>query len=151
MEKWWINAYPEPEYRLRVRQFWEAHSSMHQAATEIKDFEARISTKSGAFIWVTAYAHVAEETIYIAMLDINLLHSKEKNHFPERVVRTPSCEAGSTAGKSAFLANMSHEIRTPMNGILGMVHGTPTNRAVCGTAKKSEGHRVFRQTPTGHH
>lgn len=125
MEKWWINAYPEPEYRLRVRQFWErALLNASSDGHPIKDFEARISTKSGAFIWVTAYAHVAEETIYIAMLDITTRKLQQEkiislNESLER--RAADAEAANSA-KSAFLANMSHEIRTPMNGILGMVH-----------------------------
>lgn len=125
MESWWIKAYPDTDYRLQIRTAWE--NALINSANDgppIKDFEARVRTLSGEFIWVSAYAHVAGKTIYIAMVDITTRKLQQEkiialNESLER--RAVEAEAANSA-KSAFLANMSHEIRTPMNGILGMVH-----------------------------
>ena len=125
MELWWEKAYPDPDYRQQIRQTWEsALSTSANDGFPIKDFEARVCTLAGTYVWISAYAHVAEKTIYIAMVDITTRKQQQEkiislNESLER--RAVEAEAANSA-KSAFLANMSHEIRTPMNGILGMVH-----------------------------
>lgn len=125
MENWWVTAYPDTDYRLKIRHDWESALLISaNGGAPIKDFEARVRAKSGSFVWMSAYAQVADGTIYIAMVDTTARKLQQEkiislNDSLER--RAVEAEAANNA-KSAFLANMSHEIRTPMNGILGMVH-----------------------------
>ena len=121
MDDWWLQAYPDTEYRQWVMATWQKYCQRAaDGQTSYLPAEIRICCKDGSYRTALGTAAPSKdgsdgETITI-LYDI----TDRKNYESELREARHDADAANRA-KSEFLANMSHEIRTPMNGIVGML------------------------------
>jgi PAS domain S-box-containing protein len=123
---WWLNAYPDLEYRQWVADTWQA-SIEHVTRTgeAFTPLEVTVRCKNGTSKTVLASASLVSNSFdddhLVILYDITERKQIESelrklsSGLEEALVKA---EAGNRL-KTAFMNNISHEIRTPLNGILG--------------------------------
>ncbi|MDQ8181203.1 response regulator [Pelagicoccus sp. SDUM812005] len=135
---WKDHLHPDDKERiLNLCQKRTAHGESH-------DFEYRILTQDGSYVWlhdlVTVETNEAGEPILLrgVMIDID---DRKQSEAELRAAKEAVEEANAllveslneskrlekeaqsaNIAKSKFLATMSHEIRTPMNGVIGFTN-----------------------------
>jgi PAS domain S-box-containing protein len=87
---------------------------------EVDDYEIRLRTKSGKYIYTSLSAHLrfSTEGIHIG-IEGTLRQIDERKEFEMQLQKAKEKAEETDRLKTAFLHNISHEIRTPLNAILG--------------------------------
>ena len=115
LAEWWLQAYPDPDYRQQVLQTWDAAIARAAAGDgRLKGLEYCVTCKGAEKRNMIIGGQLLGDGFIATFTDITLIRETEAT----LKLAKEAADAANMA-KSSFLANMSHEIRTPMNAILG--------------------------------
>ena len=105
-EDWFITAYPDPVYRQKVKEEWNARSA--QALIKEKDsvfMQAFIHTKRSADRWYEVKSSLSGNIHLVAFIDINDVRARE-----EELERT-------SRNKDKILSILGHDLRGPIHNL----------------------------------
>lgn len=132
LDNWWIQAYPDIQYRQKVIAEWQARIKLtNRPGADFSAMEVVVRCKNGTdrtvLVSATCFDDSQSSNHLVVFYDIT-----ERKQIENELLIAKKRAEESDQLKSAFLNNLSHEIRTPFNAILGFLamlhdHTLPAN------------------------
>ena len=115
LEKWWVTAYPDEDYRKWVMDTWkEAIEQSAETGGRIQVIEYQVTCADGKKRDIEIGGIMLGTNFLTTLID-----NTERNQVKEALKEAKDKAESANQAKSTFLATMSHELRTPLNAVLG--------------------------------
>jgi two-component sensor histidine kinase/PAS domain-containing protein len=71
LDAWWPLAYPDPDYRAKVRRYWDAYlGALATGSPDLPPFSDRLACKDGGFRLIRGQAALIGERVVVVFIDV---------------------------------------------------------------------------------